>query len=160
MSASPGTPRSRQNADTSASSSGTLITDENLPLRGRITLRGLDASHPREGVVMKPHWPVPAGLHMAPVQLPVEGELPSFGGATGWLNSPPLTAPGLRGKVVLVGFWTYTCVNWLRQLPYLRAWAGKYGEHGLVVIGVHTPEFSFEHNADNVRRAVQDMRID
>ncbi len=109
---------------------------------------------------MKPHWPAPAGLHTASARLPVEGELPSFGGATGWLNSPPLTPAGLRGKVVLVGFWTYTCVNWLRQLPYLRAWAGKYSAQGLVVIGVHTPEFGFEHNPDNVRRAVQEMKID
>ena len=109
---------------------------------------------------MKPHWPVPAGLHTTSAQLPVEGRLPSFDGATGWLNSPPLTTDGLRGKVVLVNFWTYTCVNWLRQLPYVRAWAGKYADQGLVVIGVHTPEFSFEHNLDNVRRAVQDMRVD
>ncbi len=109
---------------------------------------------------MTAHWPVPAGLHTASARLPVEGELPSFGGATGWLNSPPLTPAGLRGKVVLVGFWTYTCINWLRQLPYLRAWAGKYAGHGLVVIGVHTPEFAFEHDAGNVRRAVREMRID
>jgi thiol-disulfide isomerase/thioredoxin len=97
---------------------------------------------------------------MASARLPDEGELPSLDGATGWLNSPPLTPAGLRGKVILTGFWTYTCINWLRQLPYLRAWAGKYSGHGLVVIGVHTPEFSFEHGAGNVRRAVQDMRID
>jgi thiol-disulfide isomerase/thioredoxin len=108
---------------------------------------------------MAAHWRAPAGLHVASARLPDEGELPSFEGATGWLNSPPLTAAGLRGKVVLVDFWTYTCVNWLRQLPYVRAWAEKYSRHGLVVIGVHTPEFSFEHNADNVRRAVQDMRV-
>ena len=74
-------------------------------------------------------------------------------------RSEPLTPAGLHGKVVLADFWTYTCINWLRQLPYLRAWAAKYSGHGLVVIGLHTPEFSFEHNADNVRRAVQDMRI-
>ena len=109
---------------------------------------------------MKPHWLTPAGLHTASARLPVEGELPSFGGATGWLNSPPLTPAGLRGKVVLAGFWTYTCINWLRQLPYLRAWAGKYSGHGLVVIGVHTPEFPFEHDVDNVRRAVREMTID
>lgn len=108
---------------------------------------------------MKPHWPIPAGLHMAPAQLPVEGELPSFGGATGWLNSPPLTTPGLRGKVVLVNFCTYTCINWLRQLPYVRAWAGKYAGQGLVVIGVHTPEFAFEHDAGNVRRALADINV-
>jgi len=109
---------------------------------------------------MSAHWFAPAGLHAASAALPVEGELPSFGGATGWLNTPPLTPAGLRGKVVLVSFWTYTCINWLRQLPYLRAWAGKYAGHGLVVIGVHTPEFSFEHFGDNVRRAAADMRID
>jgi thiol-disulfide isomerase/thioredoxin len=97
---------------------------------------------------------------VASARLPDEGELASFDGATGWLNSEPLTPAGLRGKVVLVDFWTYTCINWLRQLPYVRAWAEKYSGHGLVVIGVHTPEFSFERNADNVRRAVQDMRID
>ncbi len=108
---------------------------------------------------MKARWPAPAGLHTASVRLPVEGTLPSFGGATGWLNSPPLTPADLRGKVVLVDFWTYTCINWLRQLPYVRAWAGKYTGHGLVVLGVHTPEFAFEHNADNVRRAVKDMRV-
>ena len=105
------------------------------------------------------HWRIPAGLHSASVRLPDEGELPSLEGATGWLNSPPLTAAGLRGKVVLVNFWTYTCVNWLRQLPYVRAWADKYSGQGLVVIGVHTPEFPFERNADNVRRALQDMDI-
>src|SRR5215831_17990569 len=108
---------------------------------------------------MDARWRVPAGLHVASARLPDEGELPSLSGATGWLNSPPLTPAGLRGKVVLVDFWTYTCVNWLRQLPYLRAWAEKYSGHGLVVIGVHTPEFGFEHDIDNVRRAVQDMRI-
>jgi thiol-disulfide isomerase/thioredoxin len=109
---------------------------------------------------MAPHWLMPAGLHTTAARLPVEGELASFGGATGWLNSPPLTPAGLRGKVVLVDFWTYTCINWLRQLPYVRAWAGKYAGHGLVVIGVHTPEFPFEHDVENVRRAVADMRIE
>ena len=106
------------------------------------------------------HWRAPAGLHTASVRLPVEGELGSFDGATGWLNSAPLTPAGLRGKVVLVNFWTYTCINWLRQLPYARAWAGKYSGQGLVVIGVHTPEFGFEHNPDNVRRATAAMRVD
>ena len=94
------------------------------------------------------------------VQLPIEGELPSLGGATGWLNSPPLTADGLRGKVVLIDVWTYTCINWLRTLPYVRAWAEKYKNQGLVVIGVHAPEFAFEKNLDNVRRAAKDMRVD
>jgi thiol-disulfide isomerase/thioredoxin len=108
---------------------------------------------------MAPHWLSPAGLHPAAARLPVEGELPWFDDATGWLNSPPVTPDGLRGQAVLVSFWTYTCINWLRQLPYLRAWAEKYTGHGLAVIGVHTPEFEFEHNPDNVRRAVRDMRI-
>jgi thiol-disulfide isomerase/thioredoxin len=88
-----------------------------------------------------------------------EGRLPSFQGATGWINSPPLTREGLRGKVVLVDFWTYTCVNWLRTLPYVRAWAAKYRDRGLVVIGAHTPEFSVEHDLVNVRRAVTQMGI-
>src|SRR5215471_622805 len=92
--------------------------------------------------------------------LPTEGSLPSLDGATDWLNSPPLTADGLRGKVVLVNFWTLTCINWLRQLPYVRAWSEKYRDQGLVVLGVHTPEFSFEHNVDNVRRAAAEMRVD
>jgi thiol-disulfide isomerase/thioredoxin len=100
-----------------------------------------------------------AARHPAAVQLPIEGELPSFKGATMWLNSPPLTATGLRGKVVLIDFWTYTCINWLRTLPYVRAWAEKYRDQGVVVIGVHTPEFSFEHDLENVRRAAQDMKV-
>ena len=93
-------------------------------------------------------------------QMPIEGELPSLRAATAWLNSPPLTAAGLRGKVVLIDVWTYTCINWLRSLPYVRAWAEKYKNQGLVVIGVHAPEFAFEKNIDNVRRAAKDMRVD
>src|SRR3712207_3710693 len=87
-------------------------------------------------------------------------EMPSLDSATEWLNSQPLTAADLRGKVVLVDFWTYTCINWLRQLPYVRAWAEKYRDHGVVVIGVHTPEFAFEQNVDSVRQAAKDMRVD
>ena len=86
-------------------------------------------------------------------------ELAALGRANEWLNSPRLTPAALNGKVVLVDFWTYTCINWLRTLPYIRAWASKYKDHGLVVIGVHTPEFEFEKNVDNVRRAVSQMRI-
>jgi thiol-disulfide isomerase/thioredoxin len=97
--------------------------------------------------------------HPAEVHLPMEGELPSLGGATAWLNSPPLTAASLRGNVVLIDFWTYTCINWLRTLPYVRAWAEKYREHGVVTIGVHSPEFSFEHDLENVRRAARDMQV-
>src|SRR6184192_359631 len=86
--------------------------------------------------------------------------LSALRGTTTWLNSPPLTAEGLRGKVVLVDFWTYTCINWLRTLPYVRAWAEKYQGRGLVVIGVHTPEFPFEGGADNVRWAAENMRVE
>src|SRR3954453_13245027 len=91
--------------------------------------------------------------------LAAEGNMPQLDGATEWLNSAALTTAGLRGKVGLVNFWTYTCVNWLRQLPYVRAWAEKYQDQGLVVLGVHTPEFSFEHNVDNVRRAALEMGL-
>jgi thiol-disulfide isomerase/thioredoxin len=85
--------------------------------------------------------------------------MPSLAGATQWLNSPALTVDGLRGKVVLVPFWTYTCINWLRSLPYVRAWAEKYTDRGIVVIGAHAPEFGFEKDVDNVRRAARTMRI-
>jgi thiol-disulfide isomerase/thioredoxin len=101
-----------------------------------------------------------ATMHPAAVQLPVEGTMPSLDSATGWLNSPPLTVAGLRGRIVLVDFWTYTCINWLRTLPHLRAWVDKYQQHDLVVIGVHTPEFDFEHDLDNVRRAVKALPVD
>jgi cytochrome c biogenesis protein CcdA/thiol-disulfide isomerase/thioredoxin len=96
----------------------------------------------------------------APQSLPVEGELPSLSGAVQWLNSPPLTAQDLRGKVVLVDFWTYSCINCLRSLPYVKAWAQKYRDQGLVVIGVHAPEFAFERNVDNVKRATHDLGVD
>jgi thiol-disulfide isomerase/thioredoxin len=89
-----------------------------------------------------------------------EGRMPSLEGATTWLNSQPLTTADLRGHVVLVDFWTYTCINWLRTLPYIRAWYEKYRDLGLVVIGVHTPEFSFEHELENVRRAAKDLRVE
>jgi thiol-disulfide isomerase/thioredoxin len=92
--------------------------------------------------------------------LPIEGHLPGFDGATGWLNSPPLTSADLQGKVVLTDFWTYTCINWLRTLGYVRAWAEKYEDQGLVVVGVHTPEFPFEHDVDNVRQAAKEMRVE
>ena len=86
--------------------------------------------------------------------------MPSLGGATEWLNSEPLDPAGLRGKVVLVDFWTLTCINWLRTEPHVRAWARAYRDDGLVVIGVHTPEFSFEREVDLIRKAVEDRDID
>jgi thiol-disulfide isomerase/thioredoxin len=90
---------------------------------------------------------------------PVEGALPPFDGATAWLNSSPLTPADLRGQVVLVNFATYTCINWLRSLPYVRAWADKYAGHGLAVVGVQTPEFVFEGDLDNVGRAIKEMDV-
>jgi cytochrome c biogenesis protein CcdA/thiol-disulfide isomerase/thioredoxin len=96
----------------------------------------------------------------APNALPVEGSLPSLAGAVEWLNSPPLTPAELKGKVVLVDFWTYSCINCLRSIPYVRAWADKYKDQGLVVIGVHAPEFAFEKNIGNVKQAVAKLRID
>jgi len=90
-----------------------------------------------------------AGVHM-----------PSLDGATGWLNSEPLGPAELRGRVVLVNFWTLTCINWLRQEPYVRAWSRAYRDDGLIVVGVHTPEFSFEHDIDLVRKAVETRDID
>ena len=98
--------------------------------------------------------------HPGATPLPTEGRMPGFGGATGWLNSPPLTTEDTAGRVVLVDFWTYTCINWLRTLGYVRAWSEKYREHGLVVVGVHTPEFPFESESENVREAASALRVD
>jgi thiol-disulfide isomerase/thioredoxin len=95
-----------------------------------------------------------------PASLPVEGTLPPLTGAVEWLNSPPLSANELRGKVVVVNFWTYSCINCLRTLPYLKTWSKKYRDQGLVVIGVHAPEFAFERGIGNVKRAAHDLGID
>ena len=92
--------------------------------------------------------------------LPDEGRLAPFDGATAWLNSEPLTPQRLRGRVVLVDFWTYTCVNWIRTLPYVRAWASKYEEAGLTVVGVHTPEFGFESDLDNVVAQTRNLGVE
>ena len=104
----------------------------------------------------------PAMMKAAPAHeaLPVEGPLPPLSGAIEWLNSPPLTPEALKGKVVLVDFWTYSCINCLRSIPYVRAWADKYKGQGLVVIGVHAPEFAFEKTFDNVKQAVAKLKID
>jgi thiol-disulfide isomerase/thioredoxin len=96
----------------------------------------------------------------ARADLSLEGGFPSLTGATGWLNSQPLTPAGLAGNVVLVDFWTYTCINWLRTEPYVRAWSQAYRDDGLIVIGVHTPEFSIEHEIDRVRQATKERGID
>ena len=93
-------------------------------------------------------------------ELPVEGRLASFAGATGWLNSDPLTPDGLRGRVVLVDVWTYTCINWLRTLPYVRAWDAKYRDAGLTIVGVHTPEFGFERDVENITRETRGFGVE
>jgi thiol-disulfide isomerase/thioredoxin len=120
----------------------------------------LDKLRPRENVAMTGG---PSMMRAKPAgqgeELPVEGPLPSLSGAAEWLNSKPLTAEDLKGKVVLVDFWTYSCINCLRSIPYVRAWAEKYRDHGLVVIGVHAPEFAFERNVDNVKKAISTLRI-
>ncbi|WP_175688717.1 cytochrome c biogenesis protein DipZ [Burkholderia anthina] len=135
----------------SAAASGAMMaaTSDNAPaaggaMTGSAMMRAADTT---------------AAMH-APAALPVEGTLPSLDGAVQWLNSPPLTAAGLRGKVVLVDFWTYSCINCLRTLPYTTAWARKYAPYGLVVIGVHAPEFAFERDIGNVKKAVHDLGID
>jgi thiol-disulfide isomerase/thioredoxin len=88
-----------------------------------------------------------------------EGPMPDLSGAIAWLNSPPLSSQALKGKVVLIDFWTYSCINCLRAIPYVRAWAEKYRDHGLVVIGVHAPEFAFERNVDNIKKAIATLGI-
>ncbi|WP_186056418.1 cytochrome c biogenesis protein DipZ [Burkholderia gladioli] len=100
-----------------------------------------------------------AMLRVSAPALPVEGDAPSLAGATEWLNSPPLTNASLRRKVVLVDFWTYSCINCLRTLPYVKAWARKYRNDGLVVIGVHAPEFAFERDIGNVKKATHDLGV-
>src|SRR4030081_952476 len=96
----------------------------------------------------------PAHQGVAAADLPIDGQLPSFDGANAWLNSQPLTPSGLRGHVVVVQFWTYTCVTWLRTQAYFRAWSQRYRDQGLQTLSVHTPEFKSEHDLDNVRWAV------
>lgn len=109
-------------------------------------------------IVMLP-LPKPAALAASTALVADEGPMPDLGGAVGWLNSEPLNRKSLRGKVVLVDFWTYTCINSLRPLPYVKAWAAKYKDAGLVVIGAHTPEFSFEKQRENVENAVRDLKV-
>jgi thiol-disulfide isomerase/thioredoxin len=105
-------------------------------------------------------WRTPMKAMMtSSIPLPMEGNLPSFAGGGEWINSPPLSPADLRGKVVLVDIWNYSCINWIRQLPYVRSWADKYKDRGLVVIGVHSPEFGFETDVDNVRHAAKAMNV-
>jgi cytochrome c biogenesis protein CcdA/thiol-disulfide isomerase/thioredoxin len=143
---------------TRISLSGTAALEQGLVERIRPPAKSADAQPPN---AMSGG---PAGMMKAKPDdhepnLGVEGGFPSLSGAAAWLNSPPLTAEGLKGKVVVIDFWTYSCINCLRSIPYVRAWAEKYQDHGLVVIGVHTPEFAFERNVKNVRTAVADLKI-
>lgn len=126
-------------------------------------LQGAGALGRLKSVALRSEGAASPGSMMAsraePAALPLEGNLPSLAGATEWLNSPPLTVQSLRGKVVLIDFWTYSCINCLRSLPYVKRWYDTYRDHGLVVIGVHAPEFAFERDPDNVRRAVAELGI-
>ncbi|GLQ95998.1 cytochrome c biogenesis protein DipZ [Dyella mobilis] len=127
------------------------LTRASLANTGSIEQKLIDAISPS---------PVAAATtHSAGESLPVEGEMPSLSGATQWLNSAPLTPASLRGKVVLVDFWTYSCINCIRSLPYVNAWAQKYRDHGLVVIGVHSPEFAFEKDPANIAKAIKHFGI-
>ncbi|MYN42192.1 redoxin domain-containing protein [Duganella sp. FT109W] len=147
--------------------------NDNVPAQGGAMMRSAAAAHSDEaaagGAMMSRAAMVgdAAGPAMRAMRvaahgndkLPIEGKLPQLDGAVEWLNSKPLTAAQLKGKVVLVDFWTYSCINCLRSLPYTKAWAEKYRDQGLVVIGVHAPEFAFERNVGNVRKAVKDQGI-
>ena len=146
---------------TSVSVAGTTSLEQGLLDRLHI---GGAASQPATGAMADSKAaptdsPAMTAASKQPEKLFVEDIQPSFAGATAWLNSPPLTAEVLKGKVVLVDFWTYSCINCLRAIPYVRAWAEKYKDQGLVVIGVHTPEFAFEQNPANVKRAIADLKI-
>jgi len=133
-----------------------LLTNASLASTGELEQKLVDNLRPAPagGAMMKQ-----VNLVKEEPALPVEGSLPALNGAVEWLNSPPLTAEALKGKVVLVDFWTYSCINCLRTLPYVKAWAEKYKDQGLVVIGVHAPEFAFEKNPDNVKKAVADLGV-
>ncbi|CAM0999327.1 Cytochrome c biogenesis protein CcdA [Rhodanobacter sp. Root179] len=128
-----------------------LLTRVSLASTGGIEQKLINAVRPA---------PAPQPALKAGEPLPVEGTMPSLAGATQWLNSAPLSTESLRGKVVLVDFWTYSCINCIRSLPYVRGWADKYKDHGLVVIGVHAPEFAFEKDPANVAKAVKDLGVD
>ena len=127
-----------------------VLTQLSTANTARLEQSLIDMVHPRKTAAVQA---------VAGSTLPVEGVMPELTGATGWINSQPLTPAALKGKVVLVDFWTYSCINCLRSLPYVKAWAAKYKDHGLVVIGVHSPEFAFERDPDNVRRAVQNLGV-
>jgi len=149
-SAGGGNPAAMSSSNMAMSNSNMAMSNSNMAMSN--TNMAMSNSNAAGHAMMESHA-------KAAGDLPVEGEVPSFAGAALWLNSPPLTPEGLRGKVVMVDFWTYSCINCLRALPYVKGWYDKYKDHGLVVIGVHAPEFAFEKDPNNVRRAVADMKI-
>jgi cytochrome c biogenesis protein CcdA/thiol-disulfide isomerase/thioredoxin len=151
-----GNPTSRDGADPSSS---VVMTGGGAMMSANPSMMSANAPamamNSNPAVAMKAAEATPAAA-----ALPVEGSIPSLSGAVEWLNSAPLTPAELKGKVVLVDFWTYSCINCLRSIPYVRAWADKYKDQGLVVIGVHAPEFAFEKNIGNVKQAVAKLKID
>ncbi|MRX10876.1 redoxin domain-containing protein [Pseudoduganella sp. FT25W] len=163
-------PRGNPNGDAAPAASGAMMrsaaANDQAP-EGGAMMRSAVATGENAvpgGAMMSRNAAGPAMMAMRAVahgadELPVEGKLPQLDGAIEWLNTAPLTAAQLKGKVVLVDFWTYSCINCLRSLPYTKAWADKYRDQGLVVIGVHAPEFAFERNVNNVRKAVKDQGI-
>jgi cytochrome c biogenesis protein CcdA/thiol-disulfide isomerase/thioredoxin len=151
-----GNPTSKDGADPSSS---VVMTGGGAMMSDNPSMMMSDKTHTM-AMNANPAAAMKATETAAPEALPVEGSLPSLSGAVEWLNSPPLTAEQLKGKVVLVDFWTYSCINCLRSIPYVRAWADKYKDQGLVVIGVHAPEFAFEKNIGNVKQAVANLKID
>ncbi|SIT47486.1 Redoxin domain-containing protein [Paraburkholderia piptadeniae] len=149
LSPSKGTGNAMQSAN---ATNGTNATNAMQPAADASNAKPGETNEAATGAMMRASAPA------AP--LPVEGTLPPLTGAVQWLNSPPLTTEQLRGKVVLIDFWTYSCINCLRTLPYVKAWSQKYRDMGLVVIGVHAPEFAFERNIDNVKKASHDLGVD
>ena len=145
---------------TRVSLSGTASLEQSLIDRIRPASTSVNASMQSSAVTTDgPAMAMKAKPGAQEANLGIEGGFPSLSGAEEWLNSPPLTSEGLKGKVVLIDFWTYSCINCLRAIPYVKAWAEKYKDHGLVVIGVHTPEFAFERKISNVRAAVAELKI-
>src|SRR3984885_4072152 len=144
---------------TRGSLSGPTSLEQRLIERFRPAQKTAQTSSPSSAAADAPAMMMKGKPNGAGVNLAVEGGFPQLSGATDWLNSPPLTTEGLKGKVVLIVFWPYSCINCLRAIPYGRAWAEKYKDHGLVVIGVHTPEFAFERNVSHVRAAVANLKI-
>ena len=137
-----------------------LLTNLSLGSTNALEQSLLDKLHPNQKTAASaPTTKQNQPTGQAEAALPVEEFSPSLDGAQEWLNSPPLSVEALKGKVVLVDFWTYSCINCLRSIPYIRAWAEKYRDHGLVVIGVHAPEFAFERNVDNVKNAISTLKI-